>query len=77
MNERLKAFSNLAIALAWMALVLLIMFDVVDVNKLTAAIAAATAISTEVYVWWKNNNVTKNAQEAQKYKIHLDSMGSE
>jgi hypothetical protein len=75
MTERVQAVSRLVAALLALAFVLLIAFDVIDAEKLTTAVFAVLAIGTEVVAWWRNNNVTKNAQEAQKYKNHLDSMG--
>jgi hypothetical protein len=76
-NQRVQALSRLAAGLLALAFVLLIAFDVIDAEKLTTAVFAVLAIGTEVMGWWYNNNMTKNAQESQKYKRHLDSMGSE
>ena len=72
MSERTKAFGRLAVALFALALVFLIAFGVIDADALTAAVAAVLAIATEVLAWWKNNNVTKNAQIAQEYLNELN-----
>jgi hypothetical protein len=77
MSEKAQAIARLVIALVGLCLVLLIAFDVVEASKLTTAVVSVVAILTEVEAWWRNNNVTDNAQQAQKYKNHLDSMGSE
>ena len=33
---------------------------------------ATAMVIVGVWVWWKNNNITKNAQKAQEYKEQLD-----
>lgn len=75
MSERVKAFSRLAVALVMLALVLLIAFGVIDADALTMAVTAVLAIATEIVAWWKNNNVTENAQMAQEYFDSLNKMG--
>ena len=75
MNERVQAFSRLAAALIMLTLVLLIAFGVIDADALTMAVTAVLAIATEIVAWWKNNNVTKNAQIAQEYFDSLNKMG--
>lgn len=76
MSERTKAFVRLGLALLWLAVVFLIAFDVIDADKLTTAVAAGLAIGTELIAWWKNNNVTKNAQLAQGYLRELNEYGA-
>jgi hypothetical protein len=77
MNERIQAFMRLAVALLALAMVLLIAFDMLDAEKLTTAVFAVLAIATECVAWWRNNNVTENAQQAQKYLEHLNCFDAE
>ena len=67
MSEKAKAFARLAVALFALALVFLIAFGVIDADSLTMAVTAVLAIGSEILAWWKNNNVTSEAIEAQKY----------
>lgn len=39
----------------------------VDADSLGTIAACAVAVVAGVYSWWKNNNVTKAAQDAQAY----------
>ena len=39
----------------------------VDTDGLATIVLCAVATASGVYNWWVNNNVTKAAQEAQKY----------
>lgn len=73
MSERTKAFARLAVALGALALVFLIAFGVIDADALTMAVTAVLAIGSEVLAWWKNNNVTTNAQAAQVYLNELNA----
>lgn len=66
MNEKTKAFATLGVSLAALALVFAITFGAIDADALTGAVAAVLAIGTTVVAWWRNNNVTEAAQEAQK-----------
>ncbi len=70
-KEQIKAISTLAVALGALALVFAITFGAVDADALTSAVAAVLAIGTTVVAWWRNNNVTEAAQDAQKV---LDSL---
>lgn len=72
-KEQIKAISTLAVALGALALVFAITFGAVDADALTSAVAAVLAIGTTVVAWWRNNNVTEAAQDAQRY---LDSLSS-
>lgn len=38
------------------------------------ALQVATGLSV-LWVWWKNNNITKNAKKAQSYKKALEEDG--
>lgn len=77
MTERVQALLRLGAMLLAFALVLLIAFGVLDANAFIAAVAVVLKVAADVVAWWKNNNMTDNAQQSQKYKNHLDSMGSE
>lgn len=70
-KEQIKAISTLAVALGALALVFAITFGAVDADALTSAVAAVLAIGTTVVAWWRNNNMTEAAQDAQKV---LDSL---
>ena len=48
-----------------------ITFGAIDPDALTGAVAAVLAIGTTVVAWWRNNNMTEAAQDAQKV---LDSL---
>lgn len=65
-KEQIKAIATLGVALAALALVFAITFGAVDADALTGAVAAVLAIGSTVVAWWRNNNVTEAAQDAQK-----------
>lgn len=65
-KEQIKAIATLGVALAALALVFAIAFGAVDADALTGAVAAVLAIGSTVVAWWRNNNVTEAAQDAQK-----------
>lgn len=67
MNEKTKALGLLGASLLALALVMLIAFGAVDADALTEAVAAVLAAAGLVWSWWRNNNVTEEAQEAQRY----------
>lgn len=67
MREKAKALGLLAAALLAFAFMLLIAFGAVDADALTEAVAAVLAAAGLVWSWWRNNNVTEEAQEAQRY----------
>ena len=71
MKERTKAFATLAVALLALALVFAITFGGIDADALTSAVTAVLAIGTTVVAWWRNNNVTDAAQDAQRYLDEL------
>ena len=39
----------------------------VDADSLGTIVACAVATAAGVYSWWKNNNITEAAQDAQAY----------
>lgn len=65
-KEQVKAIATLGVALAALALVFAIAFGAVDADALTAAVAAVLAIGSTIAAWWRNNNVTQAAQDAQQ-----------
>ena len=48
-----------------------------DENMVTGIISDLIAGGALVWAWWKNNNVTKEAQEAQEYLKWLKSDDNE
>ena len=78
-NETIKAFIRLlVVAILALNSVLTakglnpILFDESAFSDV--ALQVATALSV-LWVWWKNNNVTAKAQEAQDYKKSLQEDG--
>lgn len=65
-KEQVKAIATLCVALGALALVFAITFGAVDADALTGAVAAVLAIGSTVVAWWRNNNVTQAAQDAQQ-----------
>lgn len=68
-SERITAIARLAVTLivtaaAGFGLAL-------DGDAIYTGLACALALACYVYTWWKNNNVTQAAQQAQHY---LDSI---
>ena len=63
--ERVKAVARLAVALV--AAVAGGFGLTVDPDALSTIVLCAVATAAGVYGWWKNNNVTKAAQDAQAY----------
>ena len=76
-EERLKAACTLAAALLALVLVALITAGVIDGNALTEAVAFVLAIGTTVLAWWRNNNVTEAAVDAQQVLNALKGDGGE
>lgn len=76
-EERLKAACTLAAALLALVLVALITAGVIDGNALTEAVAFVLAIGTTVLAWWRNNNVTEAAVDAQQVLDALKGKGAE
>lgn len=71
MKERTKAIATLAVALLALALVFAIAFGAIDADALTSAVAAVLSIGSTIVAWWRNNNVTEAAQNAQRYLDEL------
>ena len=81
MNEKIKAIIRLIV----MAVLMINMGLMVagknpiplDENALTEWLTVAAAGISAVYSWWKNNNVTKQAQQAQEVLNELKAGKSE
>lgn len=78
-NETIKAFIRLLVAAILMLNSALtakglnpIPFDETAFSDITLQIATGLSV---LWVWWKNNNVTGKAQEAQAYKKSLAEDG--
>lgn len=62
-SQTATAVARLAVALA---VSLLAMFGVeIDGDGIENAVLAVASVAVMAWVWWKNNNVTEAAQEAQ------------
>ena len=70
-NQRISAFIRLAVLLYAVTNATLLAFDINPLpftdDEVSAAITAVVAFGSSVYAWWKNSNVTREAQKAQKY----------
>ena len=78
-NETIKAFIRLLVAaiLAFNTVLTAkginpIPFDETAFSDIALQIATGLSV---IWVWWKNNNVTSKAQEAQGYKKALEEDG--
>ena len=81
MNEKTKAIIRLvvqAVLLFNMALTLAVKNPLtVDESALTDWLTTTVTAISSIWIWWKNNNVTKHAQYAQQSlnelkKVHID-----
>ena len=43
-----------------------------DEEQIFEFVNGIALVGVGIWNWWKNNNVTKNAQKAQEYKDQLD-----
>lgn len=70
MNERVKAITNVIIEIALLLNAILTAAGKsplpFDQDAVTVTIASLAAGADAVYCWWKNQNVTVEAQTAQK-----------
>lgn len=78
-NETVKAFIRLLVAAILMLNSVLtakglnpIPFDETAFSDVTLQIATGLSV---LWLWWKNNNVTRAAKEAQNYKKALQEDG--
>ncbi len=74
-KERAKALCTLAAVLLSVGLVALIACGVVDGGAVTDAVAVVLAIGTSVVAWWRNNNMTEAAADAQEVLDALKGKG--
>jgi len=42
-------------------------------EQIYEGVSSVATVAVAIYTWWKNNNVTKEAQEAQQYLNELKS----
>lgn len=78
-NETIKAFIRLLVAAILMLNSVLtakglnpIPFDETAFSDIALQIATGLSV---LWLWWKNNNITKTAKEAQNYKKALQEDG--
>lgn len=68
-NQRISAFIRLAVLLYAVTNATLLAFNINPLpftdEEVSAAITAVLAFGSSVLAWWKNNNVTREAQKAQ------------
>lgn len=63
-SETVAAVARLAVALV---VTLFAMFGVqIDGDAIENAVLACASVAVLAWVWWRNNNVTEAAQEAQR-----------
>ncbi|OFO55671.1 phage holin [Nosocomiicoccus sp. HMSC059G07] len=43
-----------------------------DEEQIYEFVNGLALVAVSIWAWWKNNNITKNAQKAQEYKEQLD-----
>ena len=76
-NEKTLAIVRLVVGLITIINLLLLKSGYspleIDEGLITTVISGIVAIGAYIWSWWKNNNVTKKAQEAQTYKNELDN----
>lgn len=78
-NETIKAFIRLLVAaiLAFNTVLAAKGLNPIPFDETTfsdVALQVATGLSV-IWVWWKNNNITKTAKRAQSYKKALQEDG--
>lgn len=71
-RSRIEAFARLAVALAFVAVVVLMALGVIDADRLKAAVASCLAIVGLVAVWWRDNNVTMRAILRHEVGIEIE-----
>lgn len=78
MNEYSKKEAAIAIIRGVVPVVVmfLTMFGIsADADVIITAVGAAIALVTFVWSWWKNNNITQAAQQAQTFLNELKETG--
>lgn len=75
MNERTKAIIRLLVALVPVANIVLVQFGKSPLpftqEEVNIGLSSVVAVIATMYAWWKNNNITIEAQTSQKI---LDEM---
>lgn len=81
MNEKTKAIIRLVVQAVLLFNMALTLADknplAVDESALTDWLTTTVTAISSIWIWWKNNNVTKHAQYAQQSlnelkKVHVD-----
>lgn len=74
-NQKISAFIRLAVLLYAVTNASLLAFGINPLpfsdEEVSAAITAILAFGSSVYAWWRNANITREAQKAQEYLDHL------
>lgn len=77
-NQRLAAFARLIVPFYALvnAFLLSVGYNLMPFSneEVTAAVNAVIGAVGTLYVWFKNNNVTKEAQEAQEAQLLYDQV---
>lgn len=75
MNERIKAFMRILVTAVAMINAILVAKGIspipFDETAVTQFVSDAVAGAATFWVWWKNNNITKEAMSAQ---LHLNEL---
>lgn len=85
MNDKTKAIIRLFVALVPVANIVLVQFGKSPLpftqEEVNTGLSAIVAVIATVYAWWKNNNITIEAQTSQKILDQLkedsDKVGGE
>lgn len=75
MTERVTAIARLLVTLA--AMVAGGVGIALDADALYTVLACALALAASAYSWWKNNNLTEAAAQAQAYLDTIKKGGAE
>ena len=85
MKQRVEAIARLIVALVPVINIILVYFNMsplpFDSDEVNAGLSAIISVAGIFWAWWKNNNITFEAQLAQKkleqYKRDRDKVGGE
>lgn len=79
MSERMKATIRLVVMIIFAVNAVLAGkgYSHIDNNQLTEILSYIIAAVAAVWAWWKNNNITEAASQAQEVLRDLKSLGKE
>lgn len=85
MKQRVEAIVRLIVAILPMINIILVYFGKSPLpfseDEVNVALSAAVEFFGILWAWWKNNNMTKEAQVAQNilndFKVNKDKVGGE